>query len=422
MKFQLNFQFLAIFLVSCPLFVNSISPFFTEQLALIEAEIENAQPQFSALIKPFFSLKSFYTRFESLLSEIDTDLDDDEPPFWLIVKAVLLKYFTLVVCFYNNSPLESLKAVRLYGNFEFIYLFSYYIRFKENAPIYSVLEGPFKKILIYRKMTGKFLKWEFNIQFNYGRIVKKILDEPFRISLQAQQVDSQGPKVAIQNCSYDAALDWEERKKILEEIILSLNSLNILSRHLTVDMSEYLVIVKNKIETFEFVLKNFLVDSQGPSLGHFLSIFYQLQNLVQGFDLYKYLPRTTKNLIFLFNLYRQHLIENQLTNHRLFPKKLLAIVSSPDLWKKKIFKLFTQPTKEIAQKSVKNLQKGAIFRIFQSKRIKLIAELCKIEVNSPLALEDIGKGLWFNLLVHKEILSPRKHWWLETYLELQNDN
>jgi hypothetical protein len=416
----MKFQLLVILLVFCSVLSASISPFLMEQIDLIEAELETARSTFPILIRLFYSLKLFYKRFEYILLESYSDSEADVPPHSVKLYSVLSKYFTLIVCFYNNSPLESLRSVRLYGNFEFAFLFIFYIKFKRASPHLSTLENPFQKILLYKKMRDRFGKYKFPILDFYYSTSKDILNEPFGMPSQVQQDKPEDQKMATQTISYDPVHDWEEKRQILEEIILSIQSLKIFARHLTVDVSDFLTSINNKTEKFKFVLKNFLVDSQGPSFAHFLSIFHQIQNIVQNAYLYRELPTTTKKLLFLFDIYRHHFVGNPLIDPRHFPKRMLAITAHPYLWKLKIFKFFTLQTTDLVQKSVKSLRKGKVSNFFKGKRGKLIAEICNIETNSQDAVLNISKGLWLNLLDHREILSPRKRWYLEAYLALQN--
>jgi hypothetical protein len=438
MKFQVIFRFFVVSIVSWSVFAASI-PSALYQLTLIETELGNSQPLFPYLIKLFSTLKIFYNRFESLLSGSDyesgfgtddevhnSDHDDEshhsdsynEPIHLTIYHSVLLKYYSLVQTFYNNSPLEALRAVRLYGNFEFAHLFTDYIINMNSSPCLDYLRSPFCKILEYKEMKRKFKKRNFNILNNYELFGMNILLEPFKASLQTQSNNAED--MTAQNSSY--VVEWEERKEILEEIIHSIKSLNIFARHLSADVSMFLIKIKRKVEKFELVVKSFRVDSQGPSLDHFVSIFYQLQSLVKDFKFYKDLPLSTKNLFSLFGIYRYHLIENQSTDPLLFPQKMLAVVSHEDSKKKNfIFKLLKLPIDLPVQKVLKSFQRCQIYDILHDDHPGgLISEIYDIEMDIFDAVFDLGKGLWHNLLNLQNVLSPREQRIVKTYLALQN--
>src|SRR5260370_932224 len=65
---------------------------------------------------------------------------------------------------------------------------------------------------------------------------------------------------------YDAIADWNKRKDILEEIILSLKSLYRMSIRFKCGRSD---LIKNKIAKYEFIVEKFQVSTEGPSYDHF---------------------------------------------------------------------------------------------------------------------------------------------------------
>jgi hypothetical protein len=421
MKFQVIFLFYAISLVSWSVIAAPI-PTNLDQLTLIKAELDASPPLFPSLIKLFFTLKNFYKRFDLVL--LDSDSDSEEPLNFPGLYSIMSKYYAIVLSFYNNSPLESLRAVRLYGNFEFACLFTEYILNDGDSISFSDLKYPFCTILKYKEMKKKFKTHKFNILNNYERIRMRILLEPFKASPQTQTNNTEDSKVTIQNDSYNAFLDWEERMKILEETTLSIKSLNIFARHLSVDVSWFLIKIKRKVDKHEFVVKNFQVDSRGPSLGHFVSIFYQLQSLVQDFKFYKDLPLSTKKLFSLFSIYRYHFIEEQLTNPLLFPKKMLAIVSHENCSKENIFTLLKLPINVVLKKVAKSMRRCQIYDIVQDDLGELILEIYEINVKNQAPYDnfDLGKGLWHNLLNLQNTLSARKRRIVKSYLALQSNN
>jgi hypothetical protein len=424
MKFQMVLSLIAIVIIFGSAFASTASPLLEDQLAVIESEMEARQPSFPILIKLFFTLKYFYKRFDCFESSCHhgSESDSDEELAYLSrLRFVLLTFHSWVVNFYTNSPLESLKAVRIYGNFEFAYLFSRYIVIRSKPSNLPVLQAPFYNILHYKEMTEKFKKRKFNILENYERIAKDIHKEPFSTLSRPLLELTKDSEMTTQNGLFDAVIEWEERKKILEEIILSIRSLNKFARHLTADMSGFLIRVKSKTKKFEFVLKHFQVDSQGPSLSHFISLFYQIQNQVQNVKFYYDLPLTTRNLITLFKIYWHQLIQNQMTDPFLFPRKMLALVSQTNnRWHERLFNFFKFSTIKLTKKSVYSLQNDDIHVIlFEEKRKEAISELYRLKVNSEDNILDLDRGLWSNLLLHKDILTPYNEWIVKTYLILQ---
>jgi hypothetical protein len=414
MKFLINFSLFAIQMILC--WNSPPPPLLLDKLAAIEIEMEAVQPLFPSMIKLFFALKYFYKRFKCFeYSESDYV---KEPVHFSKLRSVLSKYYICIVSFYTNSPLESLRAVRLYGNFEFALLFAQYVAMTSKPPSLPDLENPFWKILIYKE---EFEIQTFPILYDYDIIGETIYNEPFMALARALPDNAKDSKMTTQTGSYTAIIEWEERKELLEEIILSIRAFNTFARHFIADMSGFLIKVKNKMENLEFVRKNFRVDSQGPSLNHFISLFYQLQSLVQDFKLYEDLPSTTKKLFYLFKVYWHHLIQNQMTDPLLFPKKMLALIALPnfEFQKTKFTSLLKLPTNDILKKSLKYLQRGDITGILYKERENPISEIYKPQMNSEYSFLDLGKGLWNNLLLHGDILTPYEQWKVKTYLILQ---
>jgi hypothetical protein len=412
MKLQAFIQLVMISLASCTVLPLSILFQFNDQLSLIEVELEDAQPFFSTLIKLFFSFKSLYKHFESKFVKLNQEIKEFNN---LKLESVLSRYHTLIISFYTSSPLESLRAVRLYSNFEFAYLFIRYIRRNYYCSL-SDFEYPVRQIL--RGLNPKFRNRNANIFKEYAGSVKRIMKKSFKELELAQPCKDKVSKLATQNSSYNVDLDWEERREILREIILIIKSLNIFSRHLSTDVSDFFVKIKGKVEKYEFAVKNFQVDSQGPSLSHFLSIFYRLQRQFQNVKFYEDLPSNAKKLLFLFKIYWHHLIRNQLTDPQLFPKKILALVSHIDRGNRKIFE-HLKPTIDL-RKTVASLRKRQLFVIFNDETGDRISEICKIETNSQAEF-DLGKGVWHNLLNYKDILAPGDEWLIKVYLALQSN-
>jgi hypothetical protein len=416
-------------MILCSASAITDSPRLIDQLAAIETEMDYGQPAFPTLIKLFSTLKYFHSRFEcfEFLSHVnESDSDSVEEPSHLSkLRSVMAKYHTCIVSFYTNSPHESLKAVRLYGDFEFAFLFTRYIRNKlcmmndSDSPCLTAMQDPFYRILKCKDMK-KFKNRNFSILGEYEGIARIILDGPFGAESQGLPETPKDPK-ANNDGSRDAVIDWEERKKILEEIILSIRSLNIFARHLTADMSNFLNRVKCKIVKLEFIVKNFQVDSQGPNVNHFISLFYQLQGLVQNVKRYEQLSPKTRKLLSLFKIYWYHLIRNQMTDPLLFPKKVLALVSrSRNMRQRRIFKFLQLPTNVSLKKSVQYLREEDIFNILWKKEGQ-ISQIHKVETNSDGDILDLGRGVWNNLLTHRDIIIPYEQWVIKTYLILQNE-
>jgi hypothetical protein len=305
--------------------------------------------------------------------------------------------------------------VRLYGDFEFGLLFTSYIIINSEPSSLHDLDGPFDSILNYKETTGKFMNRDFNILETYEEIAKNIHNEPFRVLSE----NNQDQKKTIKS-SRDAVDEWEERKEILKEILLSIKSLYIFARHLTADTSGYLIKVERKMEKYECAVNNFQVDSQGPSLNHFISLFYQLQRVVQSVDSHRELAPSTGKLFYLFKVYWHHLIKNQITDPLLFPKKMLALVSQfRNRSDRTMFTSLKLSINDILTKSIKHLQNGDIYNILCKKRENQLLEIYRLHGNLDDAICDLGKGLWDNFLLYGDNLTPYEQWTIKTYLSLQ---
>jgi hypothetical protein len=399
MKFPLLFIFFSIPLVSCTVPKTNYLYLGGDEITNLNAELDVAESSLYKAIKLFPRLKEFFNYHQFL-----KDYQYEE--FF----SVLSRYYSIIRSHFTKSPIECLQTTRLYGNLEFTFLSTDYI--KSNAEVSS-----FKKLVEgYQK-----LKWGFHDAYvpkeniiyctlaNYRKIAQKILLDPFipnpKTNSEIVPNSKTSPKVP-----YNAGEDWEERRKIIEEIILSLKSLYKSEKYSLRDVATDRRI-KRRIEEFQVILEKFQVDSNGPCIEHFVSTFYQLRFFVQNSKSYGDLPSIAKNLLSLFRIYCKHLEEYQFIDPSLFPKPMLAIVHRDDLYKSSFFWHFRLSNNRLIQNGIVYLRREQLSNIYERKRL-LYSKNRKI----VFSLSEWGStGNWLNLLNLPDILSLKEKWIINAY-------
>ena len=265
MNFIQPFCFFAFSISSCLL--SAPINFSYESLL---AELDGMKLSELNLIDSFNSIKFFYKKVQHLVNEPDDENFDLISKFSL----VLDDYHAIVCKSYSEAPKECLQFVRLYGNVEFIYFFNFLIGEDKNPSFYDY-RYRLKRLTRPVDIEVKWSKLRYSIISGYTHIFKVILQKPFKNSVQNNNNDNCNQYSSGEE-PYDAIADWNKRKDILEEIILSLKSLYRMSIRFKCDKSDR---IKDKIAKYKFIVEKFQVGSEGPSYDHFLSIYYQLCNL-----------------------------------------------------------------------------------------------------------------------------------------------
>jgi hypothetical protein len=361
---------------------------FKEKIVQLEA----MQFSFSNLINTFYYIRNFYNNIDDTIQFEETEKQIIASKFQLNIS----RYQELIKNYYRESPIECLQAVRSYGNFEFLYFFTGYIIIEEDTRKSFILDALVK----FRKKKDwneRFQRLRYDVLINFGTIAKRILLKPFRPTPQAQFSDS---KIPLEN-SYNAIDDWRERKEILKELVLSLESFCKLVGYLKDD--RFPLIVREKIQKYKFIINSFQVDLQGPSYSHFISVFYQLRrlSLIKYNDYY---PAEIKRIFSVFGIYSKHMREYQFTDPSQFPKSMLAIIPRRLLTKESIMELFKCQTNDLISRSLQSMEIDQLSEIYYKTRKLRIGKFRNINFH--------------NLLTLSNILTPQEEWIVRVYLFL----
>jgi hypothetical protein len=405
MKIFLIFAFFVFSLISCSE-ISTDSPSFKDHMEEFANELTAVPHSVDNFITFFPNLRYLFSCFKILIandpySEISDEISQME---W-----ILLEYCTMCQNYFTESLIESLRAVRLYGNVELTYLFLFYVKTVDSGYSFNDLKRPLEKILKYNDADLCFEVLKFIICDYYGLIANEILSKPFVATCQDQAISKNGPNITPPT-KYKAALDWEERKKILKEIAFSLRDMSEMSKTL---VGWHLFLMK-KIK-YEFIIREFQVGRNGPRFDHARYIFYRLQSLLEPRDSYKSMDEVTKNLLPLFRIYYIHRDQWQFIDPILIPKPMLAIISQNELKKKEIFELFKLPVEVLLKKAVESLETNQIMNL------SLQAKLQKISYQSAMNRELAFRPLLLhNLMNLKNVFPSKGEWILKCYFALKN--
>lgn len=395
MIFQVLFAVIS--LIFCSTLPRDCLP-YDEQIAELTADLDALQYSTSKMIDLFFNLKHFYRCFQSLFPFGAMGCESDKISKFY---DLLLRYYEIIRSFYLKSPVDCLQTIRLCGNFEFAYMLSWNLSIEHN-PSFCALQDPLYRIKVFTDdINRKFQSLKEGFLDNLGSIAKEILGRPY-----LEQADIDSDSNATPKSTYNAIVDWEMRKEALREVILSLKAFYKLAIHH--DDKETIRCTMKKIKKYEFAIKKFQVDLNGPSYAHFLSLFHQIRCFVQQEDFYELIPSATMRLFFLFKTYHKHLIRYQLIDPSQFPTPMLAIVCRRRLRKKRIFKLLKSPS--LLLDTIDFLRSYKIMPIYNS-----IGDWPS--VNSW----ELKEGLANNLLSFGGTFTRKERWIIEVYLALLND-
>jgi hypothetical protein len=351
------------------------------------------------LIYLFSDLKHHYSCLQTFLA---TNPDGQHSSEISLMHLILMEYCQNCKRFYSESPREFLLTVRLERNFELAYLFLFYILVKTDVS-FDILKKPLDLILEYNDPVKSFKCLKYEISECYGLIAKKVLHTPFQYTDQTQKTDTGDLN------SYSCIVDWKERQGILDEIVNSLKDLSEMAK----EMGGRNKFRWGKIAKYEFIIKEFQVESKGPSFGHCEQIFRQLQNQINRADLNEAISPITKRLLTLFKIYCIHLYRWQFIDPSLFPVRMLAIISHQKFTKEELIKLFKLSIDELLQESIKSLE------LFQIKEI--ISKITNLETNFiPAKSHDLSfrRVIWNHLINLEDVLTPFGKWIVKVYLAL----
>jgi hypothetical protein len=373
------------------------------QLETVATDLSDAPYSIDNLIDFFPTLKHLYSCFLTQIVR-NTEIQNYDKVISQM-HSILFEYCMNCQNCYTQSPLAFLRAVRVYRNAELTYLFLFYVTIRYDY-CFKNLKKPIEKILKCKNENICFKETNIDITIYYGYIATEILCKPFVAYFQGQISPKTGPPT-----QYITIIDWEERKKILMEIIFSLKDLLKIA---TNQGSSYLF-MERKIEKYEFITMEFQVDSMGPSLDHSLYIFHKLQSQIDQTDSYEDISPDTKKLLSLFKVYYQNLIRWQFTDPILFPKPMLAIISIDLLGEKEIFNLFKLPVDARLKRAVELLEN------YQIMDLTFLAKLQKttFQTTKPPKLIVRLTNL-HNLLNLKNVFTPQGEWIVKCYLALKN--
>jgi hypothetical protein len=365
MIFFLSFSFLAFILSFCSGAPISI---IKEQLELLDAESNSAPKSSPNDIIYLYSI--LYHRFIHFAPHLQNDLPECiSSKFHLI----LLRYHKVFNDLFTESPIKCLQTVRIYS-FELAFFFAEYITINAEVPHLSDLKYPLVYITDTDDESSIPEKIKNYILYLYENIAEKLVLAPFVAPTpRTNLTDSiiQGP--------YSAVHDWEGRKKILGEIIRMFKNVH--------EKSFDSKIVKKALEKilkYEFLIKEFQVDENGPCTDRFINTFRHLRSLPE-----KSIDST--KVFFLLEIYREHLINYHFTDPSVFPKEMLVIVCQTNFEKEEIFKLFKLPNEILLQDSIEDLRRYRMKEIYKLK-----------EIQRPSFELANYKGHWHNLLNHKD--------------------
>jgi hypothetical protein len=382
---------LAIFFI-IPLIMASI-------IHLSEATIENdlnklERNQFSSLdlIHAFYSIKIYYENIKASFLSLEAE-DRDVVSKW---DLNLRRYCKIVRNFYAQFPISSLMILRVNGSLEILSFFIGVLTMKVDRPYYNTYDALFCKIQRYKEVNALEI-FHNAILWRYWKIAKKLLYKPF------MPPQTQPDEIIIPHPtnSYNAVLDWEARKEILQEIIHSLKWFYKLAEPKSVD--GFLSKIKRQIELYEYIIDNFQVDSKGFILGQFISVFYQIQRF--SFGNFDDLSLKTEIMILVFRIYSKHTREFQLTDPSQFPKAMLAIIPRRFLSNENIFALFNRGTDNLISQTIEVLERDQLLHIYN-----------KVEELKLGKFENIN---WENLINLNDVLNSKEEWIVRVYITLK---
>jgi hypothetical protein len=374
------------------------------ELDKFATQLASAKDRLPYFLGLFSSLKYNYSSFQNYLVRNPDGQNSTEIS---LMHSILLEYYRNCQHFFTNSSKEYLLRIRLEGNFALAYLFLVFALRKTDLS-FNNLKRPLDLILGYNDPIKCFMDQPLLISAKYGLLAKEILQRPYKSKDQTQNTNSIDLSTTPEN-SYSCIVDWKERKEILAEIVNSFKDLS----EMTKEIEGKNKFLWGKIEKYEFIIREFQVDNNGPSMDHCVQIFHQLQRQVKQKDFYGDITPITKKLHSLFKVYYQNLYEWQFINPILCPRPMLAIISHQDLNKRKIFKLLKLPIRELVQEAVKSLEEVQIEDI--------ISRIKNLESNFILAKSHdltFRREVWHNLINREDVLTPFGKWIVKVYLAL----
>jgi hypothetical protein len=243
------------------------NPSMENRLTSLENKLNSAYSSPTDLINLFSSLKYHYSRFPSLYWDPKGKHINGLAKF----RSVLLRYHKLFKETLDKSPLECFRTIRLFGNLELTYFYSFYLTITISDPTLATLKTPLLWIVKkFPDAKGKFKKLAPSILAFYEKFATDILQRPFLAKEQTQEGDIIDSSA---KANYNINDDWNLRKETLREIILTFKDLLKTSNDLKANCMEGW---EEKIVMYEFLVEKFQVDDQGPSYDGLISTFHLL--------------------------------------------------------------------------------------------------------------------------------------------------
>jgi hypothetical protein len=194
--------------------------------------------------------------------------------------------------------------------------------------------------------------------------IRKVLFKPF--GLCENHFERYSKQTIIPDCVYDASADWKQRKKVVKELLRGTRRL-LRSVRYSKD-GNLIKRMTNEIIGYEFIIKNFQVDSDGPIHSQFFSLnawllrlFNKGERALSEEEMYL----IKKKLLPLYRVYAVHIFKNQRSDPASFPLQMLAIGS---IWsfnryitKKTIIEFFKLSEKDLLSRVIEGLQESKLW-------------------------------------------------------------
>ena len=389
MNYLLPYFFLAFSLPSCLSSTLSVSEY-----KYLISELVGMNFSETNLIDSFYRLKGFYNKVQNLIGTVK----GENLKICTEFHSTLTKYYMVASKYYTESPTECIQFVRLYGNIEFIYFF-YSIISKSGIPAFHFTKEVLKKLNKPGNLNSKSKRLGPSIVENYENIAKGILYRSFKNSKRNNSfnIDNQ---CTSEDCN-GAVADWDTRKGALQEIILSLRGAYKFSMRLKDGrLSEK---IKQDIACYQFLIKEFQIDSEGPKYDHFLYVFHNLRLLAQKMT-YENCPQyTISNWIAIFRVHCWHLTDAQLTDLVGFSKFSLSLIACWPMENEQFFQLLKFSADEASLKALEYVKSTLLSDASYHKRLTCLNK--RLGGSSHDSFKS-ASGLFSNLLNTEHRLKP----------------